>query len=42
MRLLTQLIPWDAVRRKIPAALSLLTREKVAHFENDTASELCP
>ena len=28
MRLLTQLIPWD--RRKIPAASSLLTREKVA------------
>ena len=39
MRLSTQLIPWDAVRWKIPAASSLLTGGKVAHFENDTASE---
>ena len=39
MRLSTELIPWDAVRWKIPAASSLLTGGKVAHFENDTASE---
>ena len=35
----TQLIQWDAVRCKIPAASSLLAGGKVAHFENDTASE---
>ena len=35
----TQLIPWDAVRWEIPAASSLLTGGKVAHFENVTASE---
>ena len=35
----TQLIQWDAVRWKIPAASSLLAGGKVAHFENDTASE---
>ena len=30
---------WDAVRSEIPAASSLLSGGKVAHFENDTASE---
>ena len=39
MLLSTQLIEWDAVRWNIPAASSLLAGEKVAHFENDTASE---
>ena len=42
MRLSTQLVPWDAVRQKILAALRLLSGEKVAHFENDTASEKLP
>ena len=42
MRLSSQLIPWDAVRWKIPAASSLLTEGKVAHFENDTASKNSP
>ena len=42
MCLSTQLIPWDAVGWKIPAASSLLTGGKVAHFENDTASENSP
>ena len=39
MRLSTQLVPWDAVKQKIPAASRLLSGEKVAHFENDIASE---
>ena len=39
MHLSTQLVPWDAVRQKILAASRLLSGEKVAHFENDTASE---
>ena len=39
MRLSSQLIPWDAVRMEILAVSSLLTREKVAYFENNTASE---
>ena len=40
MILSTQLIQWYAVRwRQIPAASSLLSGEKVAHFEIDTASE---